>query len=87
MGLQKRLVGRRNRARIGERARVVVDGPSADHELVLKARLATQAPDIDAVGLPDRLRPVELPRRAILSRSRSSAPADYDLIARPVAVL
>ena len=48
MGLQKRLVAERNRSRVGERVRVVVDGPSADHELVLKARLATQAPDIDA---------------------------------------
>ena len=43
-----------------------------------------QAPDIDAVGLPDRVRPVELPSRAISSRSRSSGRADYDLIARPL---
>src|SRR5713101_5263503 len=48
MGLQKRLVQTRQRARIGQRARVLVDGPSADHDLVLKARLPTQAPDIDA---------------------------------------
>ena len=39
----------------------LVDGPSSEHELVLKGRLATQAPDIDAVGLPDRMRPVGLP--------------------------
>ena len=26
----------------------MIDGPSADHDLVLKGRLATQAPDIDA---------------------------------------
>ena len=44
-------------------SRVAGRWPSGDHELVLKGRLATQAPDIDAVGLPDRLRPVELPRR------------------------
>ena len=47
MGLQKRLVGKRNRARVGTCVRAVVDGPSPDHELILKARLATQAPDID----------------------------------------
>src|SRR5262249_49654084 len=46
--LQKSLVDKRQRARIGERARVIVDGPSNEHELVLRARLATQAPDIDA---------------------------------------
>ncbi len=48
MSLQKRLVRRRQRARLGERVRVLVDGPASEHELVLKARLATQAPDIDA---------------------------------------
>src|SRR5919198_3098641 len=48
MSLQKRLVSKRQRARIGERTRVIVDGPSGDHDLVLRARLATQAPDIDA---------------------------------------
>jgi ribosomal protein S12 methylthiotransferase len=48
MSLQKRLVQRRQRARIGERARVLVDGAAAEHELVVKARLETQAPDIDA---------------------------------------
>jgi ribosomal protein S12 methylthiotransferase len=48
MALQKGLVRRRNHARIGERVRVLVDGPSPDHEWVLKARLSTQAPDIDA---------------------------------------
>ena len=52
-----------NAARIGETRRVLVDGPSGDHELVLKGRLASQAPDIDAVGLSDRMRPVELARR------------------------
>ena len=48
MRLQKKLVQKRQRSRIGERVRVLVDGPSAEHELVLKARLASQAPDIDA---------------------------------------
>ena len=48
MELQKRLVRKRQRARIGERVRVMVDGPSPDHDLVLRARLPTQAPDIDA---------------------------------------
>src|SRR5207244_2284587 len=48
MGLQKRLVAKRNRSRMGERFRALVDGPSADHELILRARLASQAPEIDA---------------------------------------
>src|SRR2546427_1631978 len=47
MSLQKRLVRRRLRTRVGERARILVDGPASDHELVLKGRLVSQAPDID----------------------------------------
>jgi len=48
MGLQKRLIQKRQRARVGERARVVVMGHRPNHDLVLKARLSTQAPEIDA---------------------------------------
>ena len=86
MGLQKRLVGKRNRARIGDRVRAVVDGPSADHELILKARLATQAPDIDAsVYLtecdPSSYGPGDFVEVEIV------AARDYDLIGRPVTVL
>jgi ribosomal protein S12 methylthiotransferase len=83
MGLQKRLVRRRQRDRIGQRVRVLVDGPSADHDLVLKARLSTQAPDIDAsVYLtecdPATLRPGDFAEVEIVGAR------DYDLIARPV---
>lgn len=49
MRLQKRIVERAHRARIGQRVRVLVDGPSADHDLVLRGRLEGQAPDIDAL--------------------------------------
>ena len=82
MGLQKRLVGRRQRARVGELARVLVDGPASDHELVVKARLATQAPDIDAsVYLtecdPSTYAPGQFAEVEIVGAR------GYDLIARP----
>ncbi len=56
------------RARVGERARIVVDGPSSDHELVLKGRLPSQAPDIDAAVFltecdPSSFRPGRFRRR------------------------
>jgi len=84
MGLQKRLVTRRQRARVGERARIVVDGPSSDHELVLKGRLSSQAPDIDAAVFltdcdPSSLRPGDFADVSIVG-SRG-----YDLLARPLA--
>jgi ribosomal protein S12 methylthiotransferase len=83
MGLQKRLVRSRQHGRIGQRVRVLVDGPSADHDLVLKGRLPTQAPDIDAsVYLtdcdPSTLRPGDFAEVEIVGAR------DYDLIARPV---
>jgi ribosomal protein S12 methylthiotransferase len=83
MGLQRRIVARRQRRRLGERARVVIDGPSPDHDLVLKGRLASQAPEIDsAVFLtdcdPSSFRPGDLPTVEIVGAR------GYDLIARPV---
>ena len=86
MGLQKRLV-RPAAARRGSAsaARVVVDGPSADHELVLRGRLATQAPDIDAGVYLTECDPSSYRGPGDFADGRaSSAPADYDLIARPV---
>ena len=51
MSLQKRLSARRNRARVGERVEALVEGPHPDSELVLKARLAGQAPEVDGALL------------------------------------
>jgi len=47
MGLQRRIVARAQRSRIGSRLRILVDGPSAEHDLVLRGRLEGQAPEID----------------------------------------
>ena len=83
MSLQKRGVRQRQRRRVGERARVLVDGPSDEHELVLKARLASQAPDIDAAVYltecdPTSYRPGDFTEVEIVGAR------DYDLIGRPV---
>ncbi len=85
MGLQKRLVQKRQRARIGQRARVVVDGPSNDHDLVLRARLQSQAPDIDASVFltdcdPSAFRPGDFTDVEIVGAR------EYDLIGRPVSL-
>ena len=47
MARQKQIVAKRQKARIGERTRLLVDGRSKEHELVLRGRLEGQAPDID----------------------------------------
>ena len=83
MGLQKRLVQTRQRARIGQRARVLVDGPSADHDLVLNARLASQAPDIDASVFLTDCDPSSVHAGDFVEVDIVGA-REYDLIGRPV---
>jgi ribosomal protein S12 methylthiotransferase len=83
MKLQKKLVQQRQRARIGERVRVIVDGPSPDHDLVVKARLATQAPDIDASVFLTECDPSAF-RAGDFAEVEIVGAREYDLIARPV---
>jgi ribosomal protein S12 methylthiotransferase len=47
MAIQRRIAREKNRARIGQELEVLVEGPSEEHELVMKGRHAGQAPDID----------------------------------------
>jgi ribosomal protein S12 methylthiotransferase len=82
MGLQKRLVRGRQRVRIGQRARVLVDGP-ADHELVLRARLSTQAPDIDGVVYLSDCDPSAY-RGGDFVEVEITGAREYDLLARPL---
>lgn len=49
MELQSEIALRRNRARIGKRLRVLVDGVSDEHEFVMQGRHQGQALDIDGV--------------------------------------
>ena len=82
MALQKRLVQQAQRRRKGERVRVLVDGPSPDHDLVLRGRLASQAPEIDSCVYltdidPDTIRPGQFVDGTIVGAR------DYDLVVRP----
>jgi ribosomal protein S12 methylthiotransferase len=83
MGLQKKLVRKRLKARIGEHATVMIDGPGADHDLVLRARLATQAPDIDASIVLTDCDP-SLYSAGDLVQVEIVAARDYDLVAKPI---
>ena len=49
MARQKAIVTRAQQRRIGSEVKVLVDGPSPEHDLVLQARLEGQAPEIDPV--------------------------------------
>jgi ribosomal protein S12 methylthiotransferase len=47
MSLQKKISAQKNRARVGERVQVLVEGAHPESDLLLRGRLATQAPEID----------------------------------------
>jgi ribosomal protein S12 methylthiotransferase len=83
MQLQKRLVRSRQRARVGQVVRVLVDGPASDHELVLKGRLASQAPDIDGTVFLTECDPSDW-RAGQFVDVEIVETRDYDLVGRPV---
>ncbi len=83
MAEQKRIVARAQKKRLGAQVQVMVDGPSPEHELVWRGRLAGQAPDIDPVVYftetdAESLRPGTLLEAEIVG-SR-----EYDLVARAI---
>ena len=84
MTLQRRLVAARQRSRVGERTRIVVDGPSPDHDMVLRGRLSTQAPDIDATVFLTECDPSSF-KAGDFAEVEIVGARGYDLLARPVA--
>jgi ribosomal protein S12 methylthiotransferase len=82
MSLQKRLIQKAQRRRIGQRVRVLVDGPAPDHDLVLRGRLTSQAPDIDSCVYltdidPNDFRPGQLVEGVVVGAR------GYDLVVEP----
>lgn len=49
LALQRAISRKKNAARVGERLRVLVEGPSEESELVMVGRHAGQAPDVDGI--------------------------------------
>jgi ribosomal protein S12 methylthiotransferase len=78
MSIQKKISRQRNRALIGREMRVLIEGPSADSDLIWQARLSTQAPEIDGVCYISD--PGEHPLKAGDFRTlRVTEAHDYDL--------
>jgi ribosomal protein S12 methylthiotransferase len=81
MSLQKRLVRKRNRARVGERVEVLVEGLHEETDLLLVGRTAAQAPEIDGrVILNDGTASFGSFVTAEITKTH-----DYDFVARIVA--
>ncbi|HWZ33081.1 MAG TPA: 30S ribosomal protein S12 methylthiotransferase RimO [Bryobacteraceae bacterium] len=78
MALQRRISRARNQQLVGSEVPVLVEGPSADSELVWQARLSTQAPEIDGVCYISD--PGDRPLRAgEMRRLRITEAHDYEL--------
>ena len=86
MTVQKRLVAAANRRRVGERVRVLVDGPSVDHPLVLGGRMSSQAPEIDPMVYLSEADPAVC-RPGVLIDGEVVAARGYDLVVRPLPAL
>jgi ribosomal protein S12 methylthiotransferase len=83
MSLQKGLVARAQRARRGQSVRLLVDGPSAEHDLVWRARTEGQAPDIDPVVYLTDVDPSALSAGQFIDAELVGS-RGYDLVARPL---
>jgi len=78
---RQRAISRRKLARLrGAELEVLVDGPSEESELLLAARHAGQAPEVDGVVILKD----SAARAGELLHARVTDSADYDLVAAPV---
>jgi ribosomal protein S12 methylthiotransferase len=82
MELQKKIVARRQKSRIGQIVQVMIDGPSPESPLVIQGRLQGQAPDIDPVVYLDGCDPEDVQAGQIIS-ARVTAGRGYDLVVEP----
>ena len=80
MKLQKHIVAKKHKARLGDIVRVMVDGPSPESALVLQGRLEGQAPDIDTVVYLSDCDATELELGQVIT-ARLTGARGYDLVA------
>ncbi len=79
MSLQRRISLARNKRLIGKEMPVLIEGVSAETDLLWQARLASQAPEIDGLCYINDFGPGE-PRVGELRAVRITAAHDYDLV-------
>jgi ribosomal protein S12 methylthiotransferase len=82
MAAQKRVVTRAQKDRLGQRVRMLIDGPSSEHELVIRGRLEGQAPEIDPQVYLTDCDPAALTAGTFIEAEIVGS-RQYDLIARP----
>jgi len=76
MALQRKISREKNKRLVGEELDVLVEGPSEEHDLVMKGRHAGQAPDIDGEVYLSGGEPLT----GDIVRVKVSQTSDYDLV-------
>jgi len=79
---QAKISKRRNQALIGKRVRALLEGPSAETDLLLQARLESQAPEIDGHVLINEVPENFDASNGDLIEIEITGATEYDLIAR-----
>ena len=79
MSIQRKISHKRNKTLIGQEMQVLVEGPSADTDLLWQGRLASQAPEIDGVVYLNDFGPA-IPKPGEMRRVRITEAHDYDLV-------
>ena len=92
MALQRRISRKGKRALVGRRLPLLVNGPSAETDLLWEGRLQTQAEEIDGKTFITRFPDSDVPRPGDMGMVRITRAGDYDVfgeverITRPVAL-
>ena len=79
MALQRKISQKRNRQLVGQTMSVLVEGPSAETDLLWQARLSTQAPEIDGFCYINDFG-AATPRVGEIRQLRVTEAHDYDLV-------
>jgi len=79
MALQRKISKKRNKLLVGTEADVLVEGPSADTDLLWQGRMSTQAPEIDGHVLINDFEGAE-PRPGQMRKLRITETHDYDIV-------
>ena len=85
MEVQREISRRKNRALKGKVHEAILEGVSAESELLLEGRLKRQAPEIDGKLLVTDVPAGFVPRPGAVVKVRVTEAHDYDLVGRVVA--
>ncbi|HET9784199.1 MAG TPA: 30S ribosomal protein S12 methylthiotransferase RimO, partial [Terriglobales bacterium] len=86
MALQRKISRRKRKALVGERRRVLIEGPSSETDLLWEGRLEGQAPEIDGKVLINDCGEGVVPRVGEFGTVEITEAQDYDLVGRLVEV-